>query len=309
MSSMENKRSGKSKSKVMSGRAQKRFGKTRKGSRRKTSGARSLDGSFAPPKVRATLPWALQVTAAASATYADITIRGNGLFDPGTGSSSTQPVGFDQYATWYAFYRVRRSTIKLTLALASTSATPTAAALACTFVLYPSNTSSPAATLAEAMAQPGAKIIEVSGEAPKKMSMSASNSLILGNKGYGFDATGANTSADPSNSWFWHVGAAGGNYTSVVSKMDIRVDYDTDFFDRYAVPLSVYLSMAKETNTRCAEERKRRADSVYVSPFKETKEAKSDGISLTAQPQLTPSVRKYVMVDVEDPMPKVPSRK
>jgi len=286
----------------------------KRSSRRRRPKANQLSGSFAPESLVTQLRWPFNGAAATSATYGESVYRGNGIFDPGVGSSSTQPVAYDQYAIWYSRYRVPSSVLTLKMEIASSSATPTATAVGARVVVYASNSSSAAASYAEACGQPGAVVRDVNYGKPVIIKLKHTTAQVLGFVGQGTDDSSALVTADPVSSWYWHIGTVAGTYTNVDTILTAQIDYTAKFFVRVLQPISTLASAMHKVFLESREEVKRRENLPYKPAFVEYK------LNVSAAPPVqtvelkeskeapslhTPSVRKYIMVDIEDTAPPI----
>lgn len=234
---------------------------------------RGESGAYAPHELNADLRWGFDGNGATSASYGETVFSGNNLFDPGLGSSATQPIGFDQYAIWYEVYRVMKSKCTIKMALVSTASAPTATALEGSFVLYANNTSSPANTLGDALAQPGAIFKQATSAKPITLVKTVTTAQITGQKPAGVaDGTQAAVGGAPSEQWYWHVGSASGAaYTGIVMNLTATVEYGTRFFSRALVPLSLYAQEMKKVRKVLDAEKKRIAALPRVNTFSERK--------------------------------------
>lgn len=224
-------------------------------------GVKVNQGLFTPDQMSTTLRWSFSGSASSSATYGENVFSGNGLFDPGLTASSSQPVGFDQYALWYNRYRVSGSKIAIQFQLFSNSATPTATIVGGRVVLYPSNTLAAASSFQEAMAQPRAITKEVGALTPLIFTESLSSVKALGFNGSKVDSTdSAGVAAQPTAQWYWHLGFISGAYTNVETIGVVTIDYKSHFYYRVTQPLSLLDKLQKELNLAIKNEIKRRED-------------------------------------------------
>lgn len=132
---------------------------------------------------------------------------GNGLFDPASWGTATQPLGFDEAMAIYQRYRVHgvkvRATFTATTALAASSPPVVLA-------LVPTNSAASITGLEQLNALPGAKVKTNVGapasQSPTYLSIFRKTSSVLGvrpaailDEDYSGDATG-----NPLNPWYIH---------------------------------------------------------------------------------------------------------
>jgi len=193
-------------------------------------GGKGYNGTFVPDRMKVNLRLEGQVENAASVTYAESEVRINDMFDPQGGSGAAQCTGFDHLATLYTRYRVLKSKITVIGMINSASTTPTATAMSGRFVVYPSTTVTGATTVADGMSMPFAKMKELSAKS-ETITMSTSVAKFVGSS-VTADRLQALVSASPSQILYWHVGVISRAYTNVLVMLNIRVDYEVEFFGR-----------------------------------------------------------------------------
>jgi hypothetical protein len=213
-----------------------------------------FSGCFVPDRLVTSLRLEGQVENAASSTYAESGFTINDMFDPQGGSGASQCVGFDQLALLYRRYRVIASHVKVILSLNSTSGTPTATAMEAQLVVYPSNVTTAATTVADGKSQPFAKTAFVSAEKPATLTHSVNIAKFIGDT-VSADRLQALISASPASVLYWHFGVISRAYTTVVTVIDAQITYEVEFFERALLDRSslAYEYVRKAYQARCSE--------------------------------------------------------
>ncbi len=238
---------------VRSGRGRRALGKgvrkTHPSSNPVLQFARS--GCFVPSRTRVSLRFAVNYTAATSASYSQIAVSGNGLFDPGLSLSAGQPVGFDYWASMYERYRVIGSHIHVTVVNSSTVTGNNTANS--TITVFPATASAALSTQSDANSQPYATTKDVTNALPAVIRKTMKTSTIVGVKDMeGADQLQALISGTPSNEWFWNIGIiSGAAYTNYNLELEIQVTYDVEFFDRAQINRSTLEFIHKAYLANC----------------------------------------------------------
>jgi hypothetical protein len=212
---------------------------------------------LAPASLRVVLTYSFttSLTSTAGSTATQL-FAGNGAFDPDITGVGAQPLGYDQWSSFYLRYRVLASSIEVNLATPDITTNDQGIVRA---VVTPSNTSTTFTNLSAAAAQPYAKqrlLNGVSGGvgpfAPIRSSMETD--LIMGvtkQSVMSEENYGAAVSANPAELWYWHISLATADLasTSTVACFG-SVHYLVDFYDRSL------LSLSTETRTKLVKYKK-----------------------------------------------------
>jgi len=167
--------------------------------------------------------------------------RGNSLWDPDKTSTGHQPMGFDQYAGIYNYYRVYSSKISIKYANAATVAAE-ATTLCYVWPSLNDNTTPVAISDDHYLEQPYVKQsggFNSSGSYPGARGVS---NYMSTRKIYGEDKSvaaddnfQAGVTTNPVNQWFWNVTFAPMYYASVTSTTIysmVRIEYFVEFSGR-----------------------------------------------------------------------------
>jgi len=164
-------------------------------------------------------------------------MSGNSAFDPDFSGVGNQPVGFDQWATFFQKYRVHSSRIYVT----PISATATSAATQMfNLVVAPRPDTSTFSTMANAMAANYARAVMFNSNNPSSdnddISHVMSTTRLFGlptgrnslSHSVNYDAA---VTADPTNEWTWGIYAATADLGSTSTLIcQIRIEYEVEFF-------------------------------------------------------------------------------
>ncbi len=224
-------------------------------------------GCFVPSRMRTSLRFCITATNAASTSYAQLVVSGNGLFDPGLSLSAGQPVGFDYWAAMYERYRVIGSRCHLTASLADTSTGSASVEGHTSIVLYPSNASGSLSSLDDAASQPYATRMEITSAKPISITKTMKTSVITGIKDMlGSDQLQALISGTPGNEWFWNVGVVStAAYADGRTEISFVITYDVEFFDRAQINRSTLAFIHKAYIANCIHIEKRLVEEKELS--------------------------------------------
>lgn len=192
--------------------------------------------ALAPDAMYTVLKWSNTYQLAA-APGNRLVIRGNSLFDPGFTTGSTQPVGFDQWAAIYNFYRVLWSKITVSY-VGRTSATDNQL-----ISVYPSLSSNPFTTSYDANASQAygkSKIYQAGNSEPIYLSIYMTTKKIYGDRSDNDAVYQAATTTNPSSPWYWVcdiVQFSGGN-ADTTSYIKVDVSYGARFEGRASLAMS-----------------------------------------------------------------------
>lgn len=155
--------------------------------------------------------------------------RGNSLFDPNFTGTGAQPLGFDQWANFYAKYRVNGS--KITLMLFNTSSTNNM------FVsLFPSLISTGVTFATDAISTPYSRFtyISTTSSQPKAILKNyMTTTKIYGQNTRFEDNYEAATNANPINPWYWVINAQSvNNSTVLLYQIIVIITYYCTMFER-----------------------------------------------------------------------------
>lgn len=172
---------------------------------------------------------------AISASTSDIStkvFRGNSIFDPDTGTTPTQPLGYEQWATLYRRYRVIASRAEIRF-MADGSAVPL------TGVVVPMTSSvvytDPVGYKTSAYAKQvtlGTSLNTGFGDIESYMSTDKIRGMPRNGVRVAQELSSIFAS-DPTQQWFWHVSlCADDNSTTWEGVMNVTIVYDVELYDR-----------------------------------------------------------------------------
>jgi len=181
---------------------------------------------------------ALQRIDTTSAFFYDAVFRGNSLFDPDLTLTGHQPLGFDQWKTFYNRYRVLACSAKLNV--------DNAAAGPSLWAVFGPSTSSTSYSgdLSDALEQPRAKVmgpIEVASRRAHTMKHYMTTSEAMGVTPETVkieNEYSAATSASPSKIWYWHLSFLSTDQSSdILVNFILELTFYCQMFER--IPLSL----------------------------------------------------------------------
>lgn len=178
------------------------------------------------------------VLSSSSGIQASQVFRGNSLFDPDFTGSGAQPVGFDQWATFYNNYRVRGAKINIQFATAGTTAGSQTWDLCC----YPSLSTTVTAQDSSHV-QPLAKWkLGNLGSNTKFISSYVSTAKMFGTNKRSIainDSYGAAIGSNPTNAWFFIICSQPADQSTSGSCFAyVTITYYTEFYDKQNLTLS-----------------------------------------------------------------------
>lgn len=177
----------------------------------------------------------------ASGNIGDNVYRGNSIFDPNLTGAGGQPMGADQWANFYYSYTVLGSTIEIeSMVNSGTCATQRHG-------VTPSNLSNAFTSIDGAEELPYTKAVTArmgsanaaSGSSSLKSYMSTAKIIGVVRPAVQIeDAFGALTTANPTNTWFWHVWnyVPGGETQSLYQ--NVKITYFVVYETRTELPQS-----------------------------------------------------------------------
>lgn len=212
--------------------------KRKRGSSRKNFGPRTV----VPPQTRCKMKYAFAGTRAVGTGYTEVVWSGTNLSDPGGGTDTRQPIGYDEMALWYTNYVNHSATIKLKVNMVDTSVTPTSTNLGGDVVIYANSSASAPSLLVSAVGQPGSKFIRFGASRCVTLIHHASNETVLGTKTHGPDsAVGLTASGPAAFNWYWHFGTAtDAVYTNCSIEYLLEITYDVTFFNRKIIEMPTF---------------------------------------------------------------------
>lgn len=154
--------------------------------------------------------------------------RGASIFDPDFTFGGHQPLGHDQWATFYGRYKVLNCRIEVEVSNRLTSTTDP-----CMFVLA-AQQSSTTTTVTDLAEQPYAKqcLIQSGETTPRKLSMSMDTKYFEGYPTDDIDFTAA-FGADPVRDWYYVVGLKNANGgVNVNTNVIVKLIYKVRMFSR-----------------------------------------------------------------------------
>jgi len=200
-----------------------------------------MRGGF-PDRERVTLVYVDTVArTCASVTGTDYVFSGNGLFDPDITGTGNQPINFDDWSAIYLRYRCYGSRIEVNCVTGG-SATGTGMFQ---LALAPRHLSTALSTLSSQNSAIG-QLYAQSSFYNGGMTTSSAHTLvqrssittakILGYKTSAIDdddTLQAQTSANPSHQWYWHLMASMVDQSATGTiYYHVKIFYDVEFFDR-----------------------------------------------------------------------------
>ncbi len=211
-----------------------------------------------PAKITVVLGGNYELSAAASASYAQQLIKFNSPQDF-TGSSGTVSAAyFTYYASIYEYYRVIASKIFVKARLSSTSGTPTSTAMHGDLVVVPAKGNPGFASINNAASNKFAKTSTFGGEQRSNITSQYTMKQFVGNAFNNSADYRVSFLSDPTDLYHWVVGYQSRAYTSVQVEIDIQVWYTVEFSELVptALTLTKFHDLAYRAN--CFEILKRR---------------------------------------------------
>jgi len=200
---------------------------------------RLRDGSNGFPAVqRVILTFESQITLNPGAAVAQYTYRGNSLFDPDYTGTGGQPRYFDTYSTVYGKYRVLGSRIMVDIINGS----PTAA---CSMAVLPWTDPITFTSWARVSELPQARVsrmVPIASRITQRLTHATSTSAVCGlrNRQVMDEDWAATVGSNPLQIWYWNVCVASvDTSTSVAASIRVRLEYDSEFYDRSDPGLSI----------------------------------------------------------------------
>lgn len=173
-----------------------------------------------------------QALGGGTVTILDYVFRGNSCFDPDFATGGQQPLGFDEWSSFYRRYRVKGAKIRVHYM--------NDASISAVGYIVASNTGAAFIDRANTMELPymeSTNLGEDAGNNQGNLTLYASTAQVRGGPKdivqYEQDLSAFNTS-NPNQQWYFHVGAYGiGPSTNNFDvNMDILITYYVEFYDR-----------------------------------------------------------------------------
>jgi hypothetical protein len=187
-------------------------------------------------------------TVAAATGYTETVWSGTNATDPGGGSDTRQPIGFDEMQVWYTNFRVNKASIEIQHTLTSSSATPTATAIGGDVCLYANESSSALTLQASAISQPGAKFSRLVLGKVTTLKLSGSSKSVIGIPHAGNDNYIGTTASGPASfNWYFHAGrSCDVAYTGISIEYTLRITYNITFYNRKLIELPTFEALRRE---------------------------------------------------------------
>lgn len=180
------------------------------------------------------LQWAETYNLTSVGSIASQIFRGNSLYDPDYTGVGTQPYYFDQLAGLYKKYIVYASKIQVTFV----QGTGSGGGAFCTVYLVPKPTDVALPTSADEETQlPRCKSAQMGpntgGDGVIKISHYGKSATIIGRLLSSDDVLSANTTSNPTQQFYWHIGVQSMDETTTPNiYAKVTITYYCKFFDR-----------------------------------------------------------------------------
>lgn len=181
-----------------------------------------------PDRMNVKLTYSDIFTASTTSAASNLTIRGNGPFDPDQTGTGHQPRGFDEWSSFYSSYVVLSSTLELV---------PICTVGSAVVGVYPTNTAGGPGTVLTVLERPRVhyRTLQAGGNPSTKITTTQSTISQLGlDKTEIFDSDySAATNSNPIQQWYWvvskqHPDLATNSTVSLIWK----ITYNVMFFNR-----------------------------------------------------------------------------
>lgn len=188
-----------------------------------------------PDIMRVTLPY-VRTGVITGTGIANVVFRGNGLFDPDFTSVGAQPLGFDQWSSFYRRYRVLAYNIKVYASNQDVNKANDAMMI----YIVPQNTSSSLVDVSQLLEQQMSKkqiISQSSGMDKTSFELYVDVAKMRGVPREALrqdDTLSALTSANPTQETFVHIGAfdVSSILDAIALDFVVEINYYCEFFDR-----------------------------------------------------------------------------
>jgi hypothetical protein len=167
-----------------------------------------------------------------SQAWQDQIFRGNSIYDPDYTGAGGQPLGRDQWVTFYQNYRVHQSRIRVNFGAVSGGATQQDVAI------IPNTSTSDFTSATRAMESPYSKWGTLTGIASlgtKTITNAMSTAKMYGVKQEAVeidDQFRAAAGGNPTNSWYWHVFVYDRGSNEADAYVTVEIDYLVEFYKR-----------------------------------------------------------------------------
>lgn len=214
----------------------KRYRKRRrsKRKRRRNRSIMRVPGLLIPDTTYVTLKYQTSVTLNAGDNFQNFVFSGNGIFNPGLSVDNGVPAGFPEWMSFYNFYQVNSSSIKvLTTNLVNNEAK---------MLIIPKNVSG-ISTMGVSEEQPYSTTIILarpsSGKGSRTLRKSMSTRKIIGRSINDLSYVGG-VASNPIDQWYWHVQYLGlelpdSPTTDLEFSQTVHIIYRIRLFDRRTV--------------------------------------------------------------------------
>jgi len=186
-----------------------------------------------PDRMYTKVKYTTQITVSAITTSFWHTFRGNSLYDPDYTGVGGQPLGYDQLSAFYKRVRVHSSKVMLRISNPNTQSYMVS--------LWPSLDATPTpADDQNWKAQPYSKtraIGSVLGQGTQYLNNYMSTARRIGIKSIEYSPEYTHdTTHNPDQIWYWHVGVNTTNGEDVQSlPIDVTIHYFVEFYDRVSL--------------------------------------------------------------------------
>lgn len=185
-----------------------------------------------PDKTRVKLKYQVPLSmASGGGVLAQHVFRGNGPFDPDLTGGGTQPLAYDQWASFYDKQRTRGT--KLSVQMSNTNTTTP-----CIVSLFPSTLATALSTPQEIMSQPycSTSLMSISAGTSRSHSLSRymSTKKMFGLKSIDEEDNLASLiGTTPTDQWYWHIYIfSPSGSTSVTAMGIVSMTFFVEFFNR-----------------------------------------------------------------------------
>jgi hypothetical protein len=197
-------------------------------------------GHLIPDAMITTLSYTQGVSMSNTGSPATQIFRGNSVYDPDYSGAGSQPNGFDEYAAFYAHYRVHH--VKVTAIAVSANATASTPQM---LVVAPTNTTSTYTSYADVVGTPYSKYIMVPNsyqgyQGKLEWEISVKKFFGISEATFRSEPYSATVTSNPSEQFYIPfylqdvLSGAGSNAAYVMFK----VDYTVEFYERKDLGLS-----------------------------------------------------------------------
>lgn len=206
-------------------RRKKRYYKRRRSGLSKVNWFRIKNGTLLPDMLFTKLKYNGRSSSTATSPFNTQIYSINSLFDPDQTATGHQPLGFDEWASFYARYEVKASRIRVRIHNVHN-------ANAMETVVYPSQASVPVTTLSTTIEQPYSRRVATAGTNSKMTGFMTNYIGVKKLMGRNIDSVNftASTTANPAHQVYWVI------YTSSLdgsTNVDMILEVDILYYCRF----------------------------------------------------------------------------